>query len=179
MCTSTSFTFGVATLPSTSDNPLSTTSHEPTSCNPSKDHFDMQTSALFQGKGSEFFMFMYLTFNVCKTDTTLIRFLFFFYMGFLLCLSPFLAWFCIAQKWHTGMNRLCHNRTDHKQANYCPMPRCGCISKVKKEWWGGGGGGSRVGDWRATPTTLSGFLPLMNLIAWAQDWRASHTHPEY
>lgn len=42
-----------------------------------------------EGKGSEFFMFMYLTFNVCKTDTTLIRFLFFFLHGFLTVFESF------------------------------------------------------------------------------------------
>lgn len=44
---------------------------------------------------------------------------------------------------------------------------------------GGADSGWGVGDWRATLKGLNRLLLLMNLFAWAQDWRASHLYPVY
>lgn len=46
--------------------------------------------------------------------------------------------------------------------------------------WGWEGENSGRGrDWRATLKGLNRLLLLMNLFAWAQDWRASHLYPMY
>lgn len=67
----------------------------------------------------------------------------------------------------------CYNRTD------CKLTIAPCVNMDESQCWIKKEYGLGWADCRATLKGLSGFLPLMNLFAWAQDWRASHLYPVY